>query len=145
MLQAGIYELNRKRDMKITKLDHFNIVANAGDLERVKRFYIELLGFRDGPRPDFPFGGAWLYKNDFPLIHLAEMEGPDLEQPSLHATTTGCLHHIAFDSEGLEEFKTLLEKNDVEYEHVSIKDWNIEQLFFHDPSGTRIELNFKNG
>ncbi len=130
--------------MKINKLDHFNIVANAGDLERVTRFYTELFGFKVGPRPGFAFNGAWLYSGDFPLIHLSEIDSPDLSHPGLHETTTGCVHHIAFDCEGLEEFKELLDENDIEYECGSVKSWNIEQLFLHDPSGTRIELNFKN-
>ena len=131
--------------MRINKLDHFNIVANAADIERVKKFYIDLLGFKDGPRPDFAFGGAWLYKEEFPLVHLSVTDGADIEQPGLHDTTTGCVHHIAFDCEGIEEFKTLLEENDIEYQYNSVQGWNIQQLFLHDPSGTRIELNFKNG
>lgn len=131
--------------MRINRLDHFNIVANEADIERVKRFYTELLGFKDGPRPDFAFGGAWLYKDEFPLVHLSVTDDPDMEHPGLHDTTTGCVHHIAFDCEGVEEFKTLLEENDIEYQYNSIQGWNIQQLFFHDPSGTRIELNFKNG
>ena len=131
--------------MRIHKLDHFNIVANAADIERVKKFYIELLGFKNGPRPDFAFGGAWLYKDEFPLVHLSVTDGDDIEQPGLHDTTTGCVHHIAFDCEGIEEFKTLLEENDIEYQYNSIEGWNIQQLILHDPSGTRIELNFKMG
>jgi catechol 2,3-dioxygenase-like lactoylglutathione lyase family enzyme len=131
--------------MRINRLDHFNIVANAVDMERVTRFYTELLGFKEGPRPDLPIGGAWLYKDEFPLVHLSEADSPDLPHPGLHDTTTGSVHHIAFDCEGIEEFKTLFEKNDIEYEYGSVESWNIQQLFFHDPSGTRIELNFKNG
>ncbi len=131
--------------MKINKLDHFNIAANAADIERVKRFYVDILGFEDGRRPDFSFGGAWLYREGFPLLHLSVTKSQDLQQPALHETTTGSVHHIAFDCEGLEESMALLDKHAIEYTHTSIKSWNIEQLFFHDPSGTRIELNFKNG
>ena len=131
--------------MRINRLDHFNIVANAADIERVISFYTELFGFKVGPRPDLPIGGVWLYKDEFPLVHLSEEDGPDLLQPGLQETTTGCVHHIAFDCEGIEEFKTLLNKNDVKYEYGSVESWNIQQLFLHDPSGTRIELNFKNG
>lgn len=131
--------------MKIKKLDHFNIVANDSDIERVKTFYQEILGFEEGRRPDFPFGGAWLYREGFPLLHLSVSQSPDLQQPTLHETSTGCVHHIAFDCEGFEEARALLERNDIEYTHSSVTSWNIEQLFFHDPSGTRIELNFKNG
>lgn len=131
--------------MRINKLDHFNIIANAGDIKRVIKFYTELLGFTEGPRPDFGFTGAWLYWGEFPLIHLSVIQGPDLQRPGLDDTTTGCVHHIAFDCEGLDEFKALLDENGIKYLHTGVPEWNIEQLFLHDPSGTRIELNFKNG
>jgi len=131
--------------MKIKGLDHFNIVANAGDIERVIQFYCELLGFEEGPRPDFPFAGAWLYKNNRPLIHLVTADGADQPQPALRQTTTGCLHHLAFDCEGFDGYRALLEKHNIEYLHETVDGWNIEQLFLHDPAGMRIELNFKNG
>ena len=40
-------------------LNHFSI--RTLDLDRTRHFYTEVLGFADGPRPPFPFPGAWLY------------------------------------------------------------------------------------
>ncbi|NBR29284.1 MAG: hypothetical protein EBT83_12865 [Betaproteobacteria bacterium] len=43
--------------MKITGLDHYNIAT--ADLERARKFYTEVVGFRDGERPPFGKPGAW--------------------------------------------------------------------------------------
>ncbi len=131
--------------MRINKLDHYNIIANAKDIERVKQFYGTIFGFEEGPRPDFPIDGVWLYSEKLPLLHLVVIDRPDSPKPKLRETTTGFVHHIAFDCEGLDDFKALLEDNGIEFWHESIDEWGIEQLFFHDPVGMRIELNFKNG
>ena len=41
--------------MPLTELNHYFVRAN--DLERTKRFYCEVLGFEQMPRPDFAFPG----------------------------------------------------------------------------------------
>lgn len=133
--------------MRIKKLDHFNIIANRDDTERVISFYSEILGFEEGPRPDFgaDVEGAWLYREGNPLIHLfiVDMETPP--KPGLYETLTGCVHHIAFDCEGFEESKLTVEKHGIDYYRTTVPGTTIEQLFFHDPTGIRLELNFKNG
>ena len=48
--------------MTICGLDHFNVVTS--DLEASRRFYVRVLGLREGARPPFDFPGAWLYCAD---------------------------------------------------------------------------------
>jgi catechol 2,3-dioxygenase-like lactoylglutathione lyase family enzyme len=43
------------------------------NIERMCRFYCEVLGFRQIWRPDFPFRGAWLFGYGL-QIHLIEPE-----------------------------------------------------------------------
>ncbi len=131
--------------MRIKKLDHYNIIANKEVIERVIAFYIQILGFEDDTRPDFEIEGTWLYREGKPLVHLAVFDLEDPPKPGLYETSTGSVHHIAFDCEGFEEFKSTLEKNDINYFRTVVPGTTIEQLFFHDPAGVRIELNFKNG
>ncbi len=52
--------------MVVKRLDHFNIKAPEGLLNRVKAFYIDLLDLKEGFRPDLPGKGAWLYNGDHP-------------------------------------------------------------------------------
>jgi len=43
--------------MRITSLHHLALTVT--DLERSRRFYLEILGLREIPRPPFSFPGAW--------------------------------------------------------------------------------------
>ena len=52
--------------MPITRMDHFTILTT--DVERTVAFYRDLLGFTPGPRPAFPFPGAWLYNGDTAVL-----------------------------------------------------------------------------
>jgi len=131
--------------MRIKQLDHYNIIANKAVIERVIAFYIDILGFENDTRPDFEIEGTWLYREGKPLVHLAVFDLDDEQVPGLYDTTTGAVHHIAFDAAGFDEFKSTLEKNEINYFKTVVPGTSIQQLFFHDPAGVRIELNFKNG
>ena len=131
--------------MRIKKLDHYNIVCTKERIESVINFYINFLGFEEGPRPDFSIEGAWLYREGNPLIHLYIDDIKDSSDPDLYDTLTGAVHHIAFDCDGYEEFRSKLDDHGIEYYRTIVPGTTIQQLFFHDPAGIRLELNFKNG
>lgn len=131
--------------MRIKQLDHYNIIANQGVIDRVINFYTQILGFEVGPRPDFDIAGAWLYREGNPLLHLAVVDRPDESTPGLYETITGSLHHIAFECQGLDEFKSVLEENGIDYYQTTVPGTTIEQLFLHDPAGLGVELSFKAG
>jgi len=42
----------------VGKLDHYNV--STRDLGATVRFYEDILGLVNGPRPPFDFPGAWL-------------------------------------------------------------------------------------
>lgn len=54
--------------MDIQLLHHVSVPVR--DLERSKRFYREILGFHEIPRPNFPFGGAWFRIAEGQELHL---------------------------------------------------------------------------
>lgn len=118
------------------KLDHYNIAAPMDLLDRVRDFYVDVLGFELGARPDFTRPGYWLYSEDKACVHLIESD-----QHSLHETP-GYLDHIAFRASGLAETRARLDRHRVEYRSSYIDEFNMTQLFFHDPSGTKLEFNF---
>ncbi len=62
--------------MKMKGLDHVNI--RTRDVKRLADWYGDILGLHAGARPPFPFGGAWLYCGDKPIVHLVEVA----EQPT---------------------------------------------------------------
>src|SRR4051812_38923224 len=75
-------------------LDHVNI--RTANLEETVRFYCEVLGLSQGPRPNFSFPGAWIYSEGRAVVHLVDI-GPtgEAQKPD-----SGVVHHIAFASRG---------------------------------------------
>ena len=117
-------------------IDHINIAAPFDLLEKVRDFYCAVLKLEDGFRPGFSDRGFWLYSDDKPLIHLSERSGrSESHQP-------GYLDHVAFRSSGLGTMKDRLASHGIEYRSGYIQEFNMTQLFFTDPAGTGLEVNF---
>jgi len=57
--------------MAIRGIDHINIGTHR--LEETRAFFRDVLGLTEGWRPDFPFGGAWLYAGDGAVVHLVDL------------------------------------------------------------------------
>jgi catechol-2,3-dioxygenase len=122
--------------MGVRRLDHFNITAPADLIERVRDFYVEVIGLSEGGRPDFMSRGFWLYAGSEPLVHLTTSD--DARTPAARST----FDHVAFSCEGLREFVERLERAGVEYKSDEVASLNQTQLFLRDPAGVGLELNF---
>jgi len=120
--------------VNIKYLDHVNLRTHR--LDELKTFYREVLGFREGARPEFSFGGAWLYCGDRPVVHLvAVSEAPDPPKKL-------SLEHFAFAAEGLAEFLDHLRRHGVAYRIGIAPGFGIRQVNFHDPDGNRLHVDF---
>jgi catechol 2,3-dioxygenase-like lactoylglutathione lyase family enzyme len=119
--------------MGIDTLDHVNI--NTRNLDACVRFYAEVLGFENGPRPNFGFPGAWMYCGERAVIHVMANENAPVGP-------TGPLDHVAFRCRGFEEMRERLAANGLAFEQNVVPDFRIKQLFVRDPDGVKIELNF---
>src|ERR1700693_5935086 len=67
-------------DMSVGVLDHYNV--STRNLKETVRFYEDVLGFKNGPRPQFDFPGAWLYSGSQPVLHLNDIAHTDRQQPA---------------------------------------------------------------
>lgn len=105
-------------------------------LEASRRFYRDVLGFREIARPDFDFDGAWLY-NYGVQIHLIARGGTD---PASGKEIQTRASHVAFDVSDLEQTRALLEAHGIEYRENHVPKTGVTQLFFHDPDGYHIEV-----
>ena len=133
--------------MTISKLDHYSV--RTADVDGTRRFYEETLGLKDGPRPPFPFPGAWLYCGDSPVVHVIGVDAKDagglqsyLGERGPSAGGTGAVDHIAFvgtDFAGMRERFRALE---VPFRERKVPALDLDQLFVTDPNGVTIELNF---
>ncbi|MEK0432233.1 MAG: hypothetical protein RLY60_98 [Pseudomonadota bacterium] len=116
----------------ITGMNHFTAIA--ADPQAALDFYENLLGLKAGYRPDLGFPGAWLYAGDTTVLHLY------FDRPVPHPPA-GVIDHMAFTTQDLKSFKARFDALGYPYklQHREGGPW---QLFCHDPSGAKIELNF---
>lgn len=121
--------------MFIQGLDHYNIRIRAADVVPTRRFYCDILGLTEGPRPQLPFPGIWLYSGTRPLVHVNITE--DTTYPD-----TGALDHVAFEGAGdPQALSQHLGREGIEHEMRTVSN-GIRQVFCTDPNGVKVEFNF---
>lgn len=122
--------------MPIARMDHFTILTTS--TAATIAFYSDLMGFTPGPRPTFGFPGAWLYNDGKAVLHVVEKA----EIPN----GGGVLDHIAFWGTGLSDYVGKLKARGMTYDLRRLPQdghaGGVWQLFFHDPSGARVEIDF---
>lgn len=135
--------------MPLSFMEHF--LLQAEDIEKTKNWYVEVLGFRVGPHPDFKFPVYWLYLGDRDVLHLTQGDAnvsgnrmTYLGQQSQAVQGTGVIDHVAFRATGLEEMIAHLQKLNVPFKERQVDDQGLYQLFVFDPNGVKVELNFAN-
>ena len=102
------------------------------------RFYEDVLGLVNGPRPPFDFPGAWLYSEGHPVLHLNDISPTDKQQ----RPDSGVIDHVAFGSRGFEGMKKHLAQKGVEFRVNEVPNSTRRQIFLTDPNNVLIELNF---
>lgn len=139
--------------MPVGRLDHYSI--RTPDIEASRRFYTEVMGFTAGFRPPFKFPGIWLYNGaQYPettgVVHII---GIDLNDPQglkdylgdrdlASLEGTGTVDHMAFTATGLADMRARLARNNVAFRERTVPSLGIHQVFFEDPSGVTLELNY---
>jgi catechol 2,3-dioxygenase-like lactoylglutathione lyase family enzyme len=123
-----------------------HLAIRSSDMERCRDFYVQALGFTEGPRPPFPFPGYWLYCGGSALIHVIGAE-PDaqggLEEYLGHRTLgAGAVDHIALTADDFAAVRECLERHGVPYRERTVPVLGMKQLFVTDPDGITLELNF---
>jgi catechol 2,3-dioxygenase-like lactoylglutathione lyase family enzyme len=122
--------------MPIDRMDHFTILTTNTD--KTVAFYNDILGFTAGPRPAFSFPGAWLYNDGKAVLHVVERSSiPD---------GGGVLDHIAFWGKDAPSYLAKLKARGIKHNLVRLPQpghaGGVWQLFFLDPSGARVEIDF---
>ncbi|MEO8006075.1 MAG: VOC family protein [Betaproteobacteria bacterium] len=120
--------------MTITGMNHFTVLTK--DLEATKAFYVGLLGLKEGYRPPLGFPGTWLYAGAQPVLHV--VAGRPLPEPP-----AGVLDHMAFSASDLAGMTARLTAAGIKYDLRKQPDSGVWQLFCFDPSGARVEMDFR--
>ncbi len=121
----------------LLNIDHYNICAPSDQLDVIKSFYVNILGLSVGYRPSLNKNGYWLYQGEKALLHLSVDDSVDIKQSG------GCFNHIAFRCQAHGKILKILQKNQIKYELRELPELRQIQIFFRDPGGIRIELNYR--
>ena len=116
-------------------IDHINIRSSREVIEQVREFYCQVFDLSEGHRPSFSSHGYWLYAGKNPLIHLSAGE------PCAETGNKSCLDHVAFRVTDLKPIIAALDRLGAAYRFADLPDISMQQIFFHDPAGVKIEVN----
>jgi catechol 2,3-dioxygenase-like lactoylglutathione lyase family enzyme len=119
--------------MPATAMNHFTILTD--DVPRTVEFYRDVLGLTAGDRPPLNFPGAWLYTGGQAIVHV--VGGRDRAE-----LKSGVIDHMAFSAHGLADTLALLASRNIEHTCRKQAGSGTWQVFFFDPNGARVELDF---
>ncbi len=134
--------------MPLSHIEHFLVAAD--DLDATRDWYARVLGMKPGPHPEFGFPVHWMYLGDVDVVHIgpSARQANEAQRKYLGRTSqdagqgTGALDHIAFRASGLERMIAHLKSQGVDFKERRANGQALYQLFFLDPNGIKIELNF---
>ena len=72
-------------EISVGVLDHYNVSTRK--LKETVQFYEDVLGFVNGPRPQFNFPGAWLYSAGHPVLHLNDISQTEKQQQPIQVSS----------------------------------------------------------
>jgi catechol-2,3-dioxygenase len=124
--------------MPVLGLGHLNLRAPRPLLDKLRDFYVEVVGLRPGFRPPFQRFGYWLYAGDSDVLHLTEADSS--ERQAIDVLTT--LDHVALKCTGRAAYEAVLLQHSVQFKVASVPQTQQIQLFFDDPAGNGVELIF---
>lgn len=123
--------------IRVQSIDHVTIVVK--DLAATRRFYVDVLGMDEVPRPDFSFAGQW-FQAGATLIHtILEFSGSGPAGLGGGTNTRG--HHFAFLVDDVAAAAHRLEVLGIPFvSPPKLRPDGAAQLFFRDPDGHLVEL-----
>lgn len=127
---------------EITGLLHVAIKTN--DLDRTVRFYRDVIGLTEAPRPDFGYPGAWLAvpgPGGPALIHIYA-GGPALGSAGRAPVGTATIDHVSLSARGYGTFRERFLAHGLPFREFVVPGTPLWQLFVFDPSGVQLELTF---
>jgi catechol 2,3-dioxygenase-like lactoylglutathione lyase family enzyme len=134
--------------MPLSHIEHFLVAAD--DIDATRDWYARVLGMTSGAHPEFGFPVHWMYLGDVDVVHIgpsAKAANP-IQRAYLGRTSqdtgtgTGAIDHIAFRATGLRVMLEHLRAHGVSFKQRRANGQALFQLFFHDPNGVKIELNY---
>lgn len=136
--------------MPLSHIEHF--LVGADDIDATRDWYARVLGMRSGPHPDFGFPVHWMYLGEVDVVHIGPSARAASENQkkylgrtsgkSAQEDGTGAIDHIAFRATGLRAMVEHLKTEKIVFTRRRASGQALFQLFFYDPNGIKIELNY---
>lgn len=125
----------------------FHVAIRAADLEVTLRFYKDVLGLKEVPRPvGLKFPGAWLAVPNAiaqPILHVyAGSAAADRNGDIPTDNERGAVDHVSVLAQGFTRFRAHFEKLGIGAREQNQNGGSNWQMFIHDPNGIKIELTF---
>jgi len=121
----------------ILSINHIQLVAEKDLVLKLRDFYCDVVGLREGFRPAFERFGFWLYIGDKDVLHLITPKDGDGRSP-----IKSSFDHVAFKADDYEGALKKLKTLNIPFEEKLIPGMSAHQIFLFDPAGNRVELNF---
>ncbi|MEC5404887.1 VOC family protein [Paraburkholderia sp. MPAMCS5] len=103
------------------QLDHATIVT--ADLDAAWRFFVDVAGLTEGPRPPVSVDGYWLYADGRAVVHLIRATSTPATSAATPASAAPRIDHVAFRLDSATEWQALLARlgaTGVEYQRAQV-------------------------
>ena len=121
--------------MEVDTIDHVNVETD--NVDRSAKFYRDVIGLKEGPRPDFDRPGFWMYAGDKPVVHIIKTAQ---NNKMLTGSKDASISHFALQIKNLKNARDHLDSLGIKYNILQVPGTEIGQLFLEDPEGVLIEL-----
>ena len=122
-------------DMEVDTIDHVNVETD--NVDRSAKFYRDVIGLKEGPRPDFDRPGFWMYAGNKPVVHIIKT---DPNNKMLTGSKDASISHFALQIKNINNARDHLDSMGVKYRTLDVPGSKVSQLFLEDPEGVLIEL-----
>lgn len=122
-------------------LNHYNLRSSREMMQVLRQFYSDYLGLTAGPRPLLNSEGYWMYAGNQAILHLSETRANEVRHSELNS-----FDHVAFTCTDRPAMLARLAQDGITYRQAEVPAGagfaRQYQVFFRDPAGNGIELNF---
>jgi catechol 2,3-dioxygenase-like lactoylglutathione lyase family enzyme len=123
----------------------FHLAIKTSDLAATNRFWCDIIGLHQFPRPDFGYPGAWIgcpQPGGQAIIHIYA-GGPALGADGIAPKGTAAIDHISVSCSGYRAYAQRFRDAGLPYREFIVPGTSLWQLFVYDPSGVQVELTFE--
>ena len=125
----------------------FHIAIKTDNLAATRKFWIDIIGLREFPRPDFGYPGAWLgctQPGGLAIIHVYA-GGPAMGPTGKAEAGTAAIDHVSLSCSGYRSYVARFKAAGLDWREFIVPGTSLWQLFVYDPSrrATRTDLRVR--